>query len=60
MGDLTDIEILSRQITDTVVFEKTYTLGHGSFMIAKDMSWFSGDIVNLIKQYATNEFEFLQ
>jgi len=38
-----------------------YPLGHLSFAIAKDMTWFSKDVVNLVGKYATNDAtEFLQ
>lgn len=35
----------------TVQFYKEYELGHMSFMIAKDMSYFSTDVMNLLHQY---------
>ena len=54
------MDILRRQITGTTVFDQTYALGHMSFMIAKDMSWFSEDIVELVGNYATNDNAYLQ
>jgi hypothetical protein len=41
----------------SIVFHKEYPLGHGSFSLAKDMSWFSGDVVDLINKYKTNVFD---
>jgi hypothetical protein len=51
LSDTLDDEWLYQRISDHVVFRKIYPLGHASFGIAKDMSWFSGDVVDLIKQY---------
>lgn len=55
LGDPKDVQWLYYQIQDTVVFYETYDLGHMSFVIAKDMTYFSIDVVNLIKEYATND-----
>ncbi len=35
----------------TITFYKEYSLGHLSFMIAKDMSYFTMDVMNLLTQY---------
>jgi len=35
----------------TLKFYKEYSLGHLSFMIGRDMSYFSVDVMNLLKQY---------
>ena len=56
LADVTDIRWLHEQIKDKVVFYEEYPLGHVSFVIAKDMSWFTNDVVNLIAKYATNVF----
>jgi lysosomal acid lipase/cholesteryl ester hydrolase len=62
LADPTDVATLVQQLGSNVVFNKQYPLGHLSFALAKDMSWFSGDVVSVIDQYATNAFEtsFLQ
>jgi hypothetical protein len=31
-----------------------YELGHLSFALAKDMTWFNEDVLTLINNYATN------
>lgn len=58
LGDPRDVEWLYDTIKDTapVVFYHEYYLGHASFAIAKDMSWFEVDVVYLLNQYATNDF----
>ena len=40
-----------KQMTSHVVFYKEYNLGHLSYFIAKDMSYFSNDVMELIKKY---------
>mmetsp|Transcript_34159 Transcript_34159/g.24676 ORF Transcript_34159/g.24676 Transcript_34159/m.24676 type:complete len:119 (+) Transcript_34159:939-1295(+) len=59
LGDPRDVEWLNDTIKDTapVVFYHEYYLGHASFAIAKDMSWFEVDVVYLLNQYATNDFD---
>ena len=56
LGNPIDNAWLEEQIRDHVVFSGEYYLGHLSFVIAKDMSWFTDDVVDLIDQYATNSF----
>jgi len=34
-----------------VFFYQEYELGHLSFMVAKEMSWFTLDAMNIIKKY---------
>ena len=47
-----DVEWLSGQISDSVVFEKEYELmDHMTFIAGKDMSYFTYDVVNLVKKY---------
>ena len=41
---------------DTLIWNQTYELGHLSFTLAKDMSYFKNDVMNLVNQYATNSF----
>ncbi len=40
-----------------MVFYETYELGHMSFLIAKDMTFFTVDALNVINKYATNVVE---
>jgi len=50
LGDVQDVDWLYDTIKDTapVVFYHQYYLGHASFAIAKDMSWFEVDVVYLL------------
>ena len=57
LADPTDAAWLNEQIKDSVVFYEEYPLGHVSFVLAKDMSWFTNDVVNLMGKYATNVFD---
>lgn len=38
-----------------LVWHQEYELGHLSFTLAKDMTWFKEDVIALIGQYATND-----
>ena len=49
LADPADVAELVEQIKPYVVFHKEYELDHFSFVIAKDMSFFTVDAVNLIK-----------
>ena len=33
------------------MYYKTFKLGHESFAAAKDMTWFSGDLMNMLNHY---------
>ena len=57
LADPDDVAWLHDQISDHVVFAQQYPLGHLSFLIAKDMSYFTDDVVPLIGKYATNVFD---
>lgn len=48
LADPTDVATLVQQLGSNVVFNHEYPLGHLSFALAKDMSWFSGDAVNVM------------
>ena len=37
-------------------WHQVYPLGHLSFTLAKDMTYFREDVMNLVGQYATNSF----
>ena len=57
LATVADNEWLVQQLNpEKLVWNKTYPLGHLSFSLAKDMSWFTEDVVNLVGQYATNSF----
>ena len=51
LGDPVDVAWLAEQIKPFVVFQKEYFLDHFSFAIAKDMSFFTEDAVNVITKY---------
>lgn len=55
LADPTDVNILKRMVEKNLVNFTEYPLGHLSFAIAKDMTWFSNDVVNLVAKYANNE-----
>lgn len=46
-----DAEWLRDQLGDTVVHYAEYPLGHGTFVIGKDMTWFTQDAMKIISQY---------
>ena len=48
-----DVAWLAEQLGDNIVFNQQYHMDHFSFMLAKDMTFFSEDAVNLLKQYNT-------
>jgi len=49
-----DVDWLSSQLGQNVIYNRTFNLGHLSFTLANDMSWFSKDVIDIIAQYATN------
>ena len=46
-----DVAWLKDQISEHVVFAQEYKLDHFSFVVAKDMSYFTEDVVNVINQF---------
>ena len=57
LATVKDNEWLETQLSpDVLVWKEVYPLGHMSFSLAKDMSFFTVDAMNLINQYATNSF----
>ena len=46
-----DVEWITEQLGENVVFHKEYHLNHGAFCLAVDMSFFSVDAVNLLDKY---------
>lgn len=57
LADELDVQWLYDQITDQVVYRQEYNLGHLSFSLAKDMTWFQEGVVGVINQYATNVYQ---
>ena len=51
MADPADVAWTVEALGDNVVFQKQYKMDHFSFALAKDMSFFSEDVVGLLKQY---------
>ena len=50
MADPTDVLWTLSQLK-TVIFSHEYYLGHMSFAIAKDMSWFDVDVMAILNHY---------
>ncbi len=49
--------LVTRLNQDSLIWHKEYPLGHMSFTLAKDMSFFKEDVMALVNQYATNVYE---
>ena len=56
LADPTDVANLAQQLGSNVVYNQQFPLGHLSFGLALDMSWFTEDAVDLIKAYSTTSF----
>ena len=57
LSDPTDVDWLNATLgPKNVIFYHQYRLGHMSFAIAKDMSFFQVDAIEIIDHYATNEW----
>ena len=57
LGNPTDVQWLYEQLgSENVVFYESYPLGHLSFFLGSDVSWFTEDVMPLIDQYSTNAF----
>jgi len=50
LADTADNAWAKEQLSKTLVFYKDYNLGHLTFMVANDMSYFN-DVMALLKQY---------
>lgn len=49
LATVEDNEWLATQLNpEWLIWHDTYPLGHLSFSLAKDMSWFSTDVVDLV------------
>ena len=53
LADPTDVDWLAKELKEHVIFYKQYNMGHMTFAIGKDMSFFNVDALNILKQYAT-------
>ena len=42
------------EVGTNVVFYREYELGHLSFVLARDMTWFKEDVVRILKTHATS------
>ena len=51
MADPKDVKWTSEQLKNTTIFNHEYYLGHVSFAIAKDMSWFDVDVMAIMNHY---------
>jgi hypothetical protein len=51
LADPEDVAWLSEQLGDNVVFEKQYHADHTTFVLGKDMTFFSVDAVNQLHIY---------
>lgn len=51
MADPKDVAWTSQQLNKTIIFNHEYYLGHMSFAIAKDMSWFGVDVMAILNHY---------
>ena len=59
LATVADNEWLQTQLNpDVLVWHKTYELDHLSFSMARDMSFFTTDVMDLVNKYATNSFDF--
>lgn len=55
LATVADNQWLAGQLSEGVlVHSQTYELDHWSFSMARDMSFFTDDVMNLVSQYATN------
>jgi hypothetical protein len=57
MVSLSDVRWTQNQLSETTVFYNEYQLGHMSFMIAKDMSYFSKDVLAILGDYNNKCFD---
>ena len=52
LADEKDVDWTYGQLKDTVIYYKQYYLGHMSFLMAKDMSFFTKDVMAILNHYA--------
>ena len=51
IGDPTDAQKINAAISEHVVQYKEIPGGHWTFVVGKDMSWFSEDVMGLLTKY---------
>jgi hypothetical protein len=51
LADQTDNEWAHQALGPAVIFYHEYALGHLSFMVAKEMSWFTVDAMTILSHY---------
>jgi hypothetical protein len=51
MADPQDVAWTSEQLKDNVFFNHQYEMGHMSFAIGKEMSWFTVDAMAIINKF---------
>lgn len=51
LADQKDVAWTKEQLKHTTVFAQEYYMGHASFSIAKEMSWFTVDLMSVLKKY---------
>ena len=57
LATVADNQWLETQLSEGIlVWNQTYELDHLSFSMARDMSFFTNDVMNLVNKYATNSF----
>ena len=49
--DPKDVDWTYQQLQKTVIFYQQYELGHMSFAIARDMTWFTQDVMDILNHY---------
>ena len=47
----TDLRLAASKMKESVVYYQEYPLGHGSFQMAKNMSFFTHDVMEYILKY---------
>ena len=51
IGDPTDAQNINAAISEHVVQYKEIPGGHWTFVVGKDMSWFTEDVMGLLQKY---------
>ncbi|CDW76275.1 ab-hydrolase associated lipase region family protein [Stylonychia lemnae] len=51
LSDIKSTRWAASQLTKSLVFNREYELGHSSFLVGKDYSFFTKDLMNLMQKY---------
>ena len=51
LADPQDVKWTSQQLAHTLIYNHEYHMGHMSFAIGKDMSWFTVDCMSILNHY---------